>query len=215
MGSHKLIVFLKAPRPGLVKTRLAATVGEKIACEIYRELVKTVLDNVAVFPEVELRFAPDESAAEIKPWLRPGWTMTPQGPGDLGQRLHAAFSDAFDRCHQSVTAIGSDCPEFTASDIESAQAALESADVVLGPAADGGYWLIAMKKLQPALFEGIAWSTPAVLTQTLDRAKGRGLKVSLLRTLADVDTEEDWRRFLAGHSCLSGVNPQPGPTPAP
>ncbi len=189
--------------------------GIKIACEIYRALVNTVLDQLAIFPTVELRFAPEEAGAEIKPWLRPGWTLAPQGSGNLGERLRAAFTDAFARGHHSVTVIGSDCPEMTASDVVSAQEALQSADLVLGPAADGGYWLIAMKKVESELFAGIDWSTAAVLAQTLERANGQGLKVWLLRTLADVDTEEDWRRFLAGHSFPGGINLETGTTPAP
>ena len=93
-------------------------------------------------------------------------------------------------------AIGSDCPDVTVADVEAAWEALQSHDVVLGPARDGGYWLIGLKEPRPSLFDGIAWGTDAVFAQTFDRCRAAGLVVHQLRQLDDIDTEEDWRRFL-------------------
>jgi glycosyltransferase A (GT-A) superfamily protein (DUF2064 family) len=96
--------------------------------------------------------------------------------------------------------IGSDCPAITAEDIRKAWQSLSSHDVVLGPAADGGYWLIGLAGLHPELFENISWSTPGVLRETLDRIRQSRLSVQLLHELRDVDTEKDWRGFVAARN---------------
>lgn len=196
--SSQLIIFLKAPRPGQVKTRLAAVIGAETACAAYRRLAETVLGEMAALPDVELCFGPDDGEADLKPWLRAGWTLARQGEGDLGQRLHRAFSRHFANGARRVVIVGSDCPSIRQTDIAEAWSALDRSDVVLGPATDGGYWLIGLSAPQPGLFEGIEWSTDRVLAQTLERAGQSGLKTRLLRELADVDTAEDWQRFLAG-----------------
>jgi rSAM/selenodomain-associated transferase 1 len=190
-----LIVFLKAPRPGQVKTRLAKTIGAEAACAAYRQLTETVLDRVSPLSGVHLRFAPDDAFAEIQPWLRPGWEAAAQGPGDLGERLHAAFVETFNQGAARVVVIGSDCPGVSTRDIEIAWAALNENDVVIGPATDGGYWLIGLRDPQSALFKDIAWSTSAVIRETMERCKTGGLSVKILREMTDVDTEADWIAF--------------------
>lgn len=197
MQDEALIVFLKAPRPGAVKTRLAEALGLEAACAAYRHLVQTLLRRLAVLPNVELCFTPDDAAAEIKPWTQPTWSRVPQGDGDLGRRLQRASTRAFTSGMQRIVIIGSDCPEVSATDIEAAWSALRTHDVVLGPATDGGYWLIGLRAAQPDLFTDISWSTNAVLRETLDRARAHGLSVHLLRELSDVDTPADWQQFLA------------------
>jgi len=197
MRDEKLIVFLKAPRPGQVKMRLAATLGAAAACAAYRRLVETLLRQIATLKNVELRFTPDDAESEIKPWMQEHWQLAEQGAGDLGRRLDQAFQSAFRNGSGRVVIIGSDCPEVTAADIESAYAALLSHDVVVGPAVDGGYWLIGLRAAQPALFIDMPWSTSLLLRETLERSRDAALRVHFLRTLSDVDTEADWRRFLA------------------
>lgn len=193
-----LLVFLKAARLDTVKTRLAATIGADAALAAYRELVAATLQPLAALApeiEVELRFAPDDAREELTPWLQPGWRAVPQGEGDLGDRLARAFGEAFvDGC-QRVLVIGSDCPYVTAVDLRAALAALDQADLVLGPATDGGYWLLGLKAPHPEVFSGIDWSTPQVRAQTLDRAGSAGLRVTELRELSDVDTEAEWRTW--------------------
>jgi rSAM/selenodomain-associated transferase 1 len=144
---------------------------------------------------VELCFSPDDAAREIQPWLSAARTSAPQGEGDLGERLCRAFGRAFRSQARRVVIIGSDCPEVTEADIRAAWDGLRAHDVVLGPARDGGYWLIGLRSLQPALFRGIPWSTADVLAATQERARVAGLRVQLLRELSDIDTVEDWRRF--------------------
>jgi len=198
MNEHRLIVFLKAPRPGAVKTRLAATLGAVDACAAYRHLVETLLGQLEALENVELCFAPDDAGAEITGWAKPAWRLTAQGSGDLGCRLDHAFRRAFDEGDRRVVIIGSDCPEVAASDIQAAWTALATRDVVLGPATDGGYWLIGLRAPQPKLFADVPWSTEAVLLVTLARCQAAGLTTHLLREMTDVDTKADWRRFLAG-----------------
>ena len=195
MVAGKLIIFLKAPRAGSVKTRLARTLGADAACAAYRELVETLLGNLAKLSEVELRFTPDDAESEIRSWLRKGWSARPQSEGDLGCRLRRAFDEAFLAGATNVVIIGSDCPEVCATDIREAWRELRAHDVVIGPAVDGGYWLIGLRQPQPQLFEGISWSSEKVLGETMQRAKAAGLRIQVLRILMDVDTEVDWRAF--------------------
>jgi rSAM/selenodomain-associated transferase 1 len=193
---NQLLVFVKAPRPGFVKTRLAMAIGGEAACAAYCRVAGRLLEQLTPLDGVELRFAPDDAEAELRPWLRRGWKLSAQGPGDLGVRLHRAVESARAAGAERVVAIGSDCPDVTVADVESAWEALQSHDVVLGPASDGGYWLIGLKESQPRLFDGIAWSTETVFAQTLQRCHAVGLLVHQLRQLDDIDVEEDWRRFL-------------------
>ena len=196
---HRLIIFLKAPRAGLVKTRLAAAMGPAGALQAYERLVETLLESLATLERVELRFTPDDAAGEVSRWLRDGGNARAQGPGDLGERLCRAFRDAFESGARRVVVIGSDCPELTPADVEAAWVALKTHDVVLGPAADGGYWLVGLRALHEPVFRGIHWSTSSVLAETLAICKQRGLSVHRLRQLSDVDTVEDWERFLQAH----------------
>jgi rSAM/selenodomain-associated transferase 1 len=188
MPEPHVIIFVKAPRPGFVKTRLAAAIGDEAACDAYRQLAETVVANLAPLPHTELRFTPDGAETEIVPWLSDGWTARPQGEGDLGERMHRAFTEA----NGPAIIIGSDCPEVNPNDLRAATEALQTHDAVIGPATDGGYWLIGLNTPCPALFEGVEWSTKNVLQTTLAKADEAGLSVQLLRELADVDTGEDW-----------------------
>lgn len=196
MSAQQLIVFLKAPRPGAVKTRLAQKLGADGACAAYRRLVETLLKRLDPLHGVELRFTPDDAQVEIAPWLRTGWRAKGQGGGDLGRRLQTAFAEAFAAGAQRVVIIGSDCPEVNAADIQEAWRELRKFDVVVGPAVDGGYWLIGLRQPAPELFEGITWSSETVLAETMQRAKAGRRSIQVLRILTDVDTEQEWQEFL-------------------
>lgn len=195
MPRDLLIIFVKAPRPGHVKTRIAESIGPQPACDAYLALVGILVGNLRTLPNVQVRYSPDDALLEIPQWVQPTWKTAPQGQGDLGQRLINAFRDAFKSGAQRVVIIGSDAPDISCHDIQSAWEALAERDLVLGPAEDGGYWLIGLRSEQPALFENIAWSSNSVFQHTIERAKERGMTVHLLRKLPDVDTIEDLRRF--------------------
>ena len=197
---HLLIVFVKAPRVGTVKTRLAQQIGAKAACDAYQQLVRAVLNRIDSLHHVQLRYNPDDAASEIAQWRRRTWTLSPQGVGDLGERLAGAFAESFAAGASRVVVIGSDCPWLSAADIEEAWNDLETHDLVLGPARDGGYWLVGLRGPSPELFSDISWSSETVLAQTIQRARARELRVRLLRELRDVDTLEDWQAFSRNNS---------------
>lgn len=191
----KIVVFLKAPRPGWVKTRLAASLGDGEACKAYTKMAHCFLDKISKYTDVELRFAPDDAQQEILPFMKsPQWTMKPQGEGDLGQRMTRAMEEALGET-EVVLIFGTDCPYIETDDVDNAMEALKSSDVVLGPAADGGYWMIGLKNHEPDLFKNIAWSTNQVLDQTLVSVESMGLSIRMLRLLEDVDDLASWQRF--------------------
>lgn len=191
-GRNQLVVLLKAPRVGSVKTRLAEGIGPAAACAAYQQLVATLLSNLAPLANVELCFAPADAHAEVAPWLREGWGCQPQAGGDLGARLQEVFLRHFQSGAERVVIIGSDCPELMPADVETAWQALTTHDLVLGPAVDGGYWLVGLGAPQPHLFTAMPWSTEMVQAETLRRAGQSGLRAALLRELSDVDTVSDW-----------------------
>ena len=116
MPEPRIIVFLKAPRPGEVKTRLARYMGEKAACKAYIQLTETLLAKLTSLPQIEIRYTPDDAEEEILCWLRPGWTTAPQGTGELGMRMNRAFEET--SCPTLL--IGSDCPYLEPSDLKAA-----------------------------------------------------------------------------------------------
>jgi rSAM/selenodomain-associated transferase 1 len=191
-----LAVFVKEPRAGAVKTRLAAAVGAERAAGLYRALAEAEI--AATSPRADeyervFFFAPPGSAAALRGWLG-AETMIAQADGDLGARMSAAFGEAFARGARRVALIGTDVPWLTRGTVVEAFRQLDGHDVVLGPAEDGGYYLIALDRPRPALFEHVAWSTPTVLADTLARAATLGLRVRRLASMPDVDTLDDVRR---------------------
>jgi len=194
-----VLLFLKFPEPGRVKTRLARTVGPELAAAIYQRLVAAVIARVPSEMELVGLFDPPEKADEVEQWMRRmaperSVKLVPQAAGDLGRRLEQAFAGAFAAGAETILVIGSDCVELDGAILAEAGQALAERDVVLGPSEDGGYYLIGLQAPHPELFAGIDWSTRQVLAQTLARAEMAGLRVHLLPKLWDVDTEEDWRR---------------------
>jgi rSAM/selenodomain-associated transferase 1 len=196
-AARRLLVFARAPVPGLVKTRLIPALGAEGAAALHgRLLERTLATACAVAPgQVELWCTPDTGApaftAAAERW---GVTLQRQPPGDLGARMHAALAAALDRGARALL-VGCDCPALTAADLEQAFAALDTVDVVLGPAADGGYVLVGARRLSPLLFMGIDWGGPRVLRQTRARLVALGWRWHELRTLWDVDRPEDLARL--------------------
>jgi uncharacterized protein len=198
MPNPQTVLFVRAPRRGTVKTRLARSLGDDATLDAYRTLLTVTCDAIRGLANVELRVTPDDGLRELEPWRQTGWTTAPQGSGNLGERLASATQDHFHNGASSVVIIGSDCPEITAEDIRAAHHTLATSDVVLGPASDGGYWLIGLRRPTVGVFDNIAWSTETVLQQTLERAASLGLSVTTLRQLDDIDTHEDWLRWVGG-----------------
>jgi rSAM/selenodomain-associated transferase 1 len=195
MPAPQTVLFVRAPRRGTVKTRLARSLGDDATLDAYRTLLTVTCDALHGLGNVELRVTPDDGIPELEPWCQAGWTLAPQGTGSLGERLAATVEIHFRNGATSVVIIGSDCPDITAQDIENAHNALATADVVLGPASDGGYWLVGLRRPTVGVFDNIAWSTDAVFRQTCKRASSLNLSLATLRTLDDIDTHEDWLRW--------------------
>lgn len=197
-ASHpdRLLVFLKAPRPGYAKTRLIPLLGPEGAAEAHRRLCTATLERLSSLPQGEIWYAPDDAGPEIAGLVPPGWAMHPQGVGDLGARLCRGLDHAFRTGARSAVAVGTDCPSIDAGDVREAWRRLATHDAVLGPATDGGYWLIGLARPEPRLFTGVEWGTGTVLAQTLGLANECGLRASLLAERSDVDTPEDWRRYF-------------------
>ncbi len=211
-AARRLIVFSRLPQLGQVKTRLAREVGDQSALQIHMQLLNATLDLVAQHvPHVprELRYAgqlngPDSEAASLLNRLRHAdWMLTPQCGADLGARMHDALAQAL-RAGQTPVLIGGDCPVLSADDLAQAFIALQTADVVFAPAQDGGYALVGLRREAPELFAQVDWGTEQVMSQTLAHAQALGLTVRLLRTVWDVDTPADLRRWRALASGCSG-----------
>ncbi len=200
MSHQALIVFLKNPDPGAVKTRLVPALGAETAADLYRALAEEVL-RATVPPGGEYEtlafFAPPEARDAMRGWL-PGLRLRAQSEGDLGERMNAAFDRVFERGARRVAIIGTDVPGVTSHVVKGALAALEGAPVVVGPAEDGGYYLLALREPHPELFVDMTWSAPTVLEETERRAREAGLTVHRRPTLRDVDTLDDLRAEWPG-----------------
>jgi rSAM/selenodomain-associated transferase 1 len=188
-----LLVFVKWPEPGATKTRLIPALGAEAAARLYRRLAETGM--AATRPQAGeyerlLCFSPPDAQGAIRAWF-PEEALWAQPEGDLGHRMASAFDEAFRRGAERVALVGTDIPWITSGLVARSFDALAGADLVLGPAHDGGYYLVALGGRQPELFAGIEWSTPGVLAATRDRAATLGLETRLLEPLHDLDTVRD------------------------
>lgn len=196
-----LLVFTRYPEPGRTKTRLIPAVGAQQAARIQRQMTEQTLRQVqawqAIAPlAVEIQFT-GATLAQMQVWLGTHWAYRAQVGADLGTRLQNAIAPHFAQGRDRVLVIGIDCPELSVAILQQAQAALTAADVVLGPAADGGYYLIGLRVWEPDLFTGIAWGRAQVFAQTQSRVQAAGLTLATLPMLRDVDEPEDLPVWLA------------------
>jgi uncharacterized protein len=191
---ERLIVFSRWPIPGQTKTRLIPALGPLRAAELQRRMTEGTIRMARTWAnpgqrDIEVRHA-GGTWRQMRRWLGPGIHYRPQPGGNLGRRMDTAFRAAFAAGAERVVLVGTDCPGLTSALLDEATKALESHDLVLGPSADGGYWLIAMNRPLP-VFDGVAWSTESVFEQTLTLARRHDLDVHLLPTRNDVDLPED------------------------
>jgi rSAM/selenodomain-associated transferase 1 len=199
-----LSVYAKRPQPGYAKTRLGAAIGAEQAAGVYARLLYTCLLDLLCADLadtcIELSLA---SPADVPFFAAafPELVVRPQVEGDMGQRLTASFAQAFATGAEAVVVTTSDTPGLNRRLVDSAFRALETAPVVIGPAADGGYYLVGMRAPGASLFEGVEWSSERVLAQTRALARAQGLAVASLPEQLDVDTLEDFERWQ--HQVLS------------
>lgn len=186
---NALIIFAKKPEWGKVKTRLAVSIGNDGALAVYEKLVTYTQQIVLAHEANSVVYYADQTAYQEDGWK--GIRKEHQTVGDLGLRMLTAFRKEL-VAYSKVCIIGTDCAELTTDHITTAFHQLDYYDYVLGPANDGGYYLLGMKKPYDALFQGIDWSTSSVLRQTMSIIKSLGQTCYLLPELIDVDTLEDW-----------------------
>ncbi len=199
-SSKALIIFIKNPQKGKVKTRLARTVGDDKALEIYLELLKITLENAQI-----LR-GPLREKETIKPYLfysdfvdiHDEWSSEVfekmvQSGDDLGERMLNAFNSVLEK-HPVACIIGSDCPTLSVEILEQSFSNLNTSDYTIGASTDGGYYLLGIRKgiAYNNLFQDVDWSTPSVLTTTFERFNENKGSYSLLPVLTDIDEEKDW-----------------------
>jgi rSAM/selenodomain-associated transferase 1 len=195
-SDNTIIIFQKNLIPGKVKTRLAATVGNQQALEIYKELVAFTHKQTSEVADADVWIFFSESIEEIGVKFQQHVTakMVQEG-SDLGERMHNAFKTIFGMGYKKAILIGTDCPEISPEILETALDSLQNNEAVIGPALDGGYYLVGMKKAQPHLFEHMPWSTENVFPLTLLKLNQLNISYWLLPGLSDIDTEEDWLNF--------------------
>ncbi|OGW68979.1 MAG: hypothetical protein A2036_00270 [Omnitrophica bacterium GWA2_50_21] len=195
MKPCRLLYFVKYPEPGKVKTRLARTMGYEAAAALYRKLAEKnfrVLQSLTN-PQFEtcVVFDPPEAELQIKTWLKGNCTYLAQRGVDLGERLANAFQSAFEGGAGKAMALGSDTLDLKPRLIEQTSEILYSKEVVIGPAKDGGYYLVGLSRPEFFIFKDIPWSTPGVLPATLQRVEERRLTWELLPELEDLDEPKD------------------------
>jgi uncharacterized protein len=196
--NNAVIIFVKNPVLGKVKTRLATTMGNEKALDIYKKLLAhTLLSVKEIMADVFVYFS-DDIDENIFPFENTFFRKVQQG-NDLGERMKNAFDEVFDLWYDNVIIIGTDCPGIDLDLLDDAFLQLVNVDVVVGPAEDGGYYLLGMKKRNPQLFDGINWSTASVLYFTLDNCQKNNLTYTFLPMLSDVDEEKDlihYKQFI-------------------
>lgn len=213
-GPATLLVFARAPRPGTVKTRLARTIGDEAAGRLYRRMGHRIVAGVEAAPARKVVcYDPPDAEPEIRHWLGPSSRRyVPQGAGDLGARMSRMFDYAFADADR-VVAIGTDAPATDADRVTHAIDALDTADAVIGPARDGGYYLIGLRRPCPELFQGIRWGTDSVLAETRAQAERLGLRITWLELESDIDTGDDLTpdvlRWLDSAAPLAGPPASP------
>ena len=187
MTDTLVIVFVKNIKLGTVKTRLAKTIGDFGAFEVYSELVK-ITEKATEALDIDKRIYFSNAVVETK------WTndfKTVQNGKNLGERMLNAFKDAFESGYKRIVLIGSDLPDINSTHIMNGLKALETNDVVFGPAEDGGYYLVGMSKLEASIFINKPWSQPSLFNETLQELQNNQTSVGILDTLNDIDTYED------------------------
>jgi uncharacterized protein len=195
---RSLALFARPPVPGRVKTRLSPSLPAPAACALYAAMLADAARAMAAArSDRRVVFWADEPGPASAPAEVGAFDARRQHGADLGARLARAFGELIASDSDRAVILGADCPSLDAGTLDRALAALDRSDAVIGPARDGGYYLIGLARPRPSLFEGIAWGTSSVFAQTIERAATASLRVEELEPREDIDTPEDLVRFLA------------------
>ena len=197
--SRAIIVFVKYPEEGKVKTRLASTTSNSFATGIYKIISKNIFDELAKLNneiDVHIFYAPFDDLVKIKNWVGKKFVFKVQRGSDLGDRIANAFENIFLRNYKRAMIIGSDIPNIDCLIINESFNSLESYDVVISPSDDGGYSLLGMNRENKFLFENIEWSTDSVFKTTKNKIIKNQLSLKTLNQLNDIDTFDDLVNFV-------------------
>jgi uncharacterized protein len=186
-----LIIFTRYPEPGKTKTRLIPALGEDGAAQLHRRMAEYTVEQArSLTCAIEVWYVGGTKEL-MQDWLGKDLRYREQPAGDLGDRMCGSFRSAFEQGYQSVMIIGTDCPEITTAILAQGFTELQNQVVAIGPAIDGGYYLIGLQRLVPELFQGITWSTSEVFAETLVIADRLQLPTYLLPFLPDIDLPAD------------------------
>jgi len=205
-NNHKdrcVIVFLKVPQKTSVKTRLAESLGQDIATDLYKYFVADILETLKKSRHnFIICFYPPDDRPEAAGWLGHSQTLLPQLGNNLGTRMSNAFDDSFSKGFRNMILIGTDFPDLPAEIIDQAFKYLPENDAVIGPSVDGGYYLIGFNAdtFLPAVFDDMPWGTENVFEKTIKVLNNKGLKIHILPKWRDIDTFEDLEVFYKTYS---------------
>ena len=201
-----LIIFIKNPVIGKVKTRLAATVGNDLALVIYKKLIEhtlTIIKDVNADKYIFFSERIDDNIGDSNIFFK-----KVQAGTDLGEKMKNAFEQLFKNNYKNICIIGTDCPGISEDTFEEAFTKLNKDNVVMGPAEDGGYYLLGMNKFNENLFNEIVWSTAQVLQTTIEKCIENNLRFTLLKKLSDIDEEKDLIHFDAFKKIINNKDSQ-------
>jgi rSAM/selenodomain-associated transferase 1 len=201
-----ILVFIKTPEKRIVKSRLAATIGEEHTCRLYEFFVLDLLKTLEIAADdrnyaLKVCFYPPESGKAIAVWLGNRYEYLPQQGGDLGERMSKAFRKSLAAGHRQILLVGSDIPDLPAQIIHGGFASLKKHGTVIGPAHDGGYYLIDFRSdcFLPDIFADIRWGTSEVFEKTMTLFRLVNQDLSILPAWRDIDTLEDLRDMQSRH----------------
>lgn len=194
-----LLIFIKNEVMGKVKTRLASTLGDSKALEVYRSLLDKTMQETSQLLNVDKIVYYSDEIAHNDRWDDAEFGKEIQYPGSLGERMIRAFRSGFEKGYTNICIIGSDCWDLDHHVLGRAYADLKSNDFVIGPANDGGYYLLGMNELLPELFEGKTFSTESVFQEAVKEIEQAGKRYSVLPELIDIDTEKDLQKTDLRH----------------
>lgn len=193
MSSSALIIFVKNPVPGRVKTRLAATVGDQEAMRIYLALCARTRD-ICLGIDADRYLYYSDFIDPHDAWSNAAFHKRCQVDGDLGQRMESALQEVLAH-HQQAVLVGTDCPLLSATILQESLDQLTTYDAILGPATDGGYYLLGLRQVIPTIFRDMTWSTDQVLADTVVRLTEAGATYHTVATLPDIDFATDWEQY--------------------
>lgn len=197
--NKNILLFVKYPEKGCVKTRLAKGIGDIAAVTLYKYFVEDILSSLqSINARIWICYYPESAGDDMAVWLGSSYFYVLQKGGNLGKRLQHCFKSSFDKGFEKTIVLASDIPEISEEIINNAFDKLENNDVVIGPSYDGGYYLIGFRdqSYKSNVFDDISWSTNRVYEKTLRKIEAFKLKYFVLDRINDMDTIDDIRKFL-------------------